>query len=321
MSRLTPEEHLDAALGQLAPSRRAEAGPDDERAIADLERFLASVRREASSPGAVESDAAARVVEGVLGASTRQDLSWRGDLRLVRGFVQRRLAQSPSLRAVAALLLLQVLLAPGVLAFLALRPAPVRPEVRLGLELPADDFELREAEQKLSEALPLPELQEALPGGSLRAQQARAVEWLAGLELEAGRDSSRPSGIAAALAWRTALASPRADGGVELSDSLRERAEVDLAVRAIVLEAELDRVCRGSLLRDPEAAAQALLASAPKAGSALEAELWEAAQSRARGLGLLIDAEVAGEPLGISEAWIQRVLAVTRERGEPSFLR
>ena len=78
MSMLTPEEHLDAALGQLAPSRRAEAGPDDERAIADLERFLASVRREASSPGVVESGAAARVVEGVLGASTRQDLTWQG---------------------------------------------------------------------------------------------------------------------------------------------------------------------------------------------------------------------------------------------------
>ncbi|MBL6720115.1 MAG: hypothetical protein ISQ08_01755 [Planctomycetes bacterium] len=318
MSMLTPEEHLDAALGQLAPSRRAEAGPDDERAIADLERFLASVRREASSPGVVESEAAARVVEGVLGASTRQDLTWRGDLRLVRGFVQRRLAQSPSLRAVAALLLLQVLLAPGVLAFLALRPAPVRPEVRLGLELPGDAFELREAEQKLSEALPLPELQEALPGGSLRATQARAVGWLAGLELETGRGASD---IGAALAWRAALARPRSDGGVELSTVLRQRAELDLAVRAIVLEAELDRVCRGSLLRDPESAAQALLASAPEAGSPLEAELWEAAQSRARGLGLLIDAKVPGEPVGVSEAWVERVLAVTRERGEPSPLR
>lgn len=320
MSRLTPEEHLDAALGQLASARRAEAGPEDERAIAELERFLASVRREASA--AAEPAASARVVEAVLRSSTRQDLTWRGDLHLVRGFVRRRLAQSPSLRAVAALLLLQVLLAPGVLAFLALRPAPARPEVRLGLEPPVGELDLREAEQKLSEALPLPELQETLPGGSLRAQQARAVEWLVDLELRAdlGSAPAEEAGIGVALAWRSSLARPRADGGMELAPALRQRAEVDLAVRAIVLEAELDRVCRGSLLRDPEAAAQALLATAPEPASPLEVALWEAARVRARGLGLLRDAQVPGEPEGVHEAWVERVLEVARERGEPSPL-
>ena len=311
--RLEPEEHLDAALGQLSAARLEQADAEDREAIEDLEGFLASTRRMAARAVQGEAGSGARVAERVLLETTRADMTWRGDLRVVGRFLRRRLDQSPPLRAVAALLLLQVLLAPGVLAFLALRPAPVRPEVRLGLELPADEVELREAEQQLAEALPVPLVEDQLPGSrdALRAAEARAVQWLEELDVQ-GTDP-----LAQALAWRAQLARPRADVGSRPASELALAAEDDLSIRSILLEAELDRFCRGSLLGDPEAAARALLVGAPEERSAAEADLWRRATGRARSLGLLREETVVPRSGHDSsgEAWLRAFAAVANERG------
>ena len=311
--RLDPEEHLDAALGQLPDERLCEADAEDRLAIEDVAGFLTATRRMAAEARQVHAGAGARVAQAVLRATTRADLTWRGDLRLVGQFLRRRLAQSPPLRAVAALLLMQVLLAPGVLAFLALRPAPVRPEIRLGLELPLDEVGLRDAEEQLSKALPVPQVEDRLPGSSVgrRAAEARAVQWLEEIEV-AGTDP-----LALALAWRAQLARPRADVGTRPSAELASAAERDLSIRSILLEAELDRFCRGSLLGDPEAAARILLADAPAARTAPEAELWRRATGRARGLGLVRDEAAASNSADLTsrEAWLRAYAAVAAERG------
>jgi len=115
--------------------------PRLERRQEDLEIFLADCRR------VLRADSTASDLDGltsrVLDRTTREDLSLRGDLRLVGGFVRRRLRSSVWMRLVAASLLLHLLALP-VLALYAFvfeprftlrferwedyRPAPVYPE-------------------------------------------------------------------------------------------------------------------------------------------------------------------------------------------------
>lgn len=61
-------------------------------------------------------------VDQVLARTTREDLRWRGDWRLVRGFVRGRLRSSRMLRFAAASLILHMLALP-VFAWMALREA------------------------------------------------------------------------------------------------------------------------------------------------------------------------------------------------------
>lgn len=107
----TAEERA-ALAADSASSARAE----------ELRHFLATCR---SALGEDEALAAAdevgrrRIVDGVLTRTTREDLSWRGDLGVVMRFVRRRLADSMGLRVVAASLLVHLIAGPAVLAYFA----------------------------------------------------------------------------------------------------------------------------------------------------------------------------------------------------------
>ncbi len=98
---------------------RLRADPAATETVARLESFLGLCRSELAPVGA---DAGAdALAQAVLASTTREDLDWRGDLRLVRGFVARRLRSSMWLRVAAASLLVHVAALP-VVAWYAFQP-------------------------------------------------------------------------------------------------------------------------------------------------------------------------------------------------------
>ncbi|MEZ6017466.1 MAG: hypothetical protein R3F49_20295 [Planctomycetota bacterium] len=104
------------------------AAPEHAREIEALRSFLGSVKRDLggaealgldaqhSGVGAQRSSASARsiarVTRRVLARTTREERSWRGDLRLVSDFVTDRLRASVALRVAAALLLVHATVVP-----------------------------------------------------------------------------------------------------------------------------------------------------------------------------------------------------------------
>ena len=100
----------------------------DEAALAQLEDLTLFVAacRDASSLEAYEGSVADRA----LSAAKTEDLSWRGDLRLLKGFVGDGLRSSALLRLAAASLLLHVAALP-VVAFFVLSEEPAIPEFRV----------------------------------------------------------------------------------------------------------------------------------------------------------------------------------------------
>ena len=117
---------LDLLLEGRGP-RPAEllACPRCVASLAELELFLGHCRSAAESVDAApdSSGSSGRLAERILARTTREDLGWRGDWRLLRGFVGQRLRSSGVLRFAAASLLVHLLALP-VLAWLAFRDAP-----------------------------------------------------------------------------------------------------------------------------------------------------------------------------------------------------
>lgn len=154
--------------------------------VAELEGFFAHVRgvaaRRASSLAQGHgSDRLRDLVDGVLARTTREDPGWRGDLRLVHGFLGARLRSSLLLRVAAASLLLHLAVIP-VLAYYGLWRA--RPEgFSTGIVVPApaplfsDDVEPEHAvePESLSDAFDdaFPEVIGVEPHEALRVPSAR----------------------------------------------------------------------------------------------------------------------------------------------------
>lgn len=117
-----------------------------EEAARETEQILVRTRRlraEVDAENALAPVRERRLVERILAATTREDLTWRGELRLVRRFLGDRFAHSTALRWVAASLVAHLLALPffgtEILEF-------VRP-VRLGFEPAPVTFEELEEEQ------------------------------------------------------------------------------------------------------------------------------------------------------------------------------
>jgi hypothetical protein len=122
------EEDLLQLVLERAPSlAELRACPVCAPAIGELEALVGDLRG-ALAPelaGTLEP-ADAGLAERVLARTTREDLGWRGDLRLVLGFAGQRLRSSRLMRFVAASLLVHLIVLP-VLAYLAWRgPQPER---------------------------------------------------------------------------------------------------------------------------------------------------------------------------------------------------
>ncbi len=152
---LEPHELLDALLEEGRGRRSASAGcARCESALAELEGFLGRCREAALGADAQPAEAR-RVSARVLARTTREDLGWRGDLRLLHAFVAQRLRSSGVLRFAAASLLVHLLALP-VLAWFAFREAPRRFEIQVGIEYPR--------EQALPDVPPEPERVLEAPG-------------------------------------------------------------------------------------------------------------------------------------------------------------
>lgn len=124
---------LEALLnpGTVAPPRT------DARlatSSAELESFLDTCRTTFSTEDERDLVGTRRLSERILARTTREDLSWRGDLALVGGFLRKRLGESVALRLVAASLLVHLIAAPSLLAYYML-VKPAR-EVNLSFEMP-----------------------------------------------------------------------------------------------------------------------------------------------------------------------------------------
>ena len=154
-------DELDAFLdADLEDARALEARVDDPE-LGQLARELGELRgpvtRALESAPEWSPIREGRLVGQVLSKTTRQDLSWRGDVHVLGRFVRERLLQSPALRAVAALLLLQLLAFPLVLSE-AVQTRVVRLFFDRPVELDLDPAELPVASRAPQEAeLPAPE--------------------------------------------------------------------------------------------------------------------------------------------------------------------
>lgn len=172
--RWSDEELYDWLLDPLAraqlPRAEIESGPEGARRLAELEEFLGRLRGACDRADALHAEREGSLVERVLARTTREDLSWRGDLRLLRGWVAGRLRASPVLRVLAASLLVHLLALPILAWYGFVREGAEQPSIRVeppplppfeeagdeGLapvtELPAEpelDFELSESDPAL----------------------------------------------------------------------------------------------------------------------------------------------------------------------------
>jgi hypothetical protein len=134
--RLTGEELLEAAL-------RGEFVEGADREEQELLRSFILACREA----APVEEGATELCERALSASTREDLSWRGDLRIVSRYVRDGIRSSPMLRLAAASLVVHLIAIPVVALFM-LAEKPVLPEFRIEMgrdALPFEDSWVRES--------------------------------------------------------------------------------------------------------------------------------------------------------------------------------
>ena len=139
-----PYEDRDVLQWYLDPSSRT---PETERALEEsselresLGEFEASVSGLRSALLQEESERIAPgesvLVDEILRATTREDLSVRGDLALVRDFLGRRLSGSWVLKLVAASLVVHLSALP-ILGFMLLTE-PAGPQLYLSLEKPIE---------------------------------------------------------------------------------------------------------------------------------------------------------------------------------------
>jgi hypothetical protein len=300
------EDLLAVAMGEADQTQILEhCSPKQRQEIAELEVFLQQIREqrygeferagsqplEQAAPQLDEQQAVrtSRLVDSILARTTREDLSLRGDLRLLGLFVRRRMEDSPILRAAAALLMVQLLFAPGVLAYLALRPRTPEPTLYLSIEKPVESG-LREASEEPLEAfLPERPLDGALGelSSDLRREEVRALA--RDLPPFGGQDSREPDASEGPQGLENQLTAQRLDPTAQAGQLLVLAAEDldDALVRALAIEAGLDVLSRGSLGPDPEALLGKLLEDLPKGGDPVDRRLLGAALARVDAHGLL----------------------------------
>jgi hypothetical protein len=112
---------LDPQARDPQVTARLERDPEAARRIAELELFLGRVR--GLGLEASEGDSPEPLVERILSRTTREDLSWRGDLSLWAGYMRRRLSESGWMKVAAASLLVHLIALPA-LAFYVFVAAP-----------------------------------------------------------------------------------------------------------------------------------------------------------------------------------------------------
>lgn len=229
----------------------------------------------------------------VLSRTTRQDPSWRGDVRILLDFLARRMESSPALRLVAAALVLHLVAFP-VVALMAWRSRPPAPEPRITFELPTESpF----AEPEETPETPwAPAVAAARRAEAIENAIARARFALPRVEVPESAPADAPPAPVRWLERRAAGLRTHEWPAAELARG------ATLLERALAVEVALDAwlwTGEGA----PAAALEHLRAALAEAPDVAGAELAALALDRGRAYGLL-DGEAppeAGEPC--SPAW------------------
>jgi len=218
---------LDALLGEAVEHEASECA----RLAGELARAGAVLRARAFRRPRDE----ARFVASVLGRTTREDLSWRGDLRLALDFLRARLRASPALRVVAASLALHLVAAPA-LAWWMLREPRAERAFTLHIELPS---ELPLAEEPTDLEAPADELRAAAHAREAREnERARVRHALGAAALQEPWLAEPTEASVAVTRFARHLAALRERRAPEVSVPAEGEG---LFARALALELALDR--------------------------------------------------------------------------------
>lgn len=133
------EDLLEWALdpSSMTPEAEAALQADTElrRSLESWEATVSELRVGFASEEQAEH-ASERLADSILAQTTREDLSWRGDLRLVSSFVRRGLSRSVWTKLVAASLIIHISALP-ILGYMLLVETPER-HFNIFLEKPVD---------------------------------------------------------------------------------------------------------------------------------------------------------------------------------------
>lgn len=262
-------ERLDWLLDprERAKRRRAEleSSAEDARELAELERFLAHCRGAARELDVVPSSRRRALHERIYAATTREDLSWRGDLRLLGGFVAARLRSSRALRIAAASLLLHLLALPVLAWYGWTHFGPDGPTLRFEPEPAKEPFAEQEEVAPAIAPDALDPLNLPLGEGDGVLYVANSRGW-ARFEIRAGVPSLPPvmgdeGRVARLLRARVDALAPEREP--EIPSELAPAADASLVERALWCELLLDVHLREPLSPPELESALLQLASTP----------------------------------------------------------
>jgi hypothetical protein len=252
----------------------------------------------------------ARTIERILSRTTRQDLSWRGDLRLWADFLRARWKASPALRVVGASLLLHALAAPAVAYWILREPEPPRP-LYFFIEPAVEEFapELAPATESVDVVAELARWREQRENALCRARFL--VRRVTPPELELTPQAPVEVRLLAARARQMRLRAPQA-----LELDARELSSLGLA---LWLEFQADRVSLGAAsdpLVEPlsERLRRTRAELAPEARASGIGAVLGAAERRSRELGWL-DGPALDGPEYLSRAWFEALARAGEESG------
>jgi hypothetical protein len=120
---------LDEQLQDSVPRSDVESAE-----LSDLESFITECRADLRYDDADLASDAQRLADHVISNTVREDLGWRGDLRLVRGFMARRMRSSLVLRFAAASLLVHLVALPVIAAYRVWKSEEAAPTIFVEFE-------------------------------------------------------------------------------------------------------------------------------------------------------------------------------------------
>jgi len=312
------EALLDALFEDTAGSRRAALDADERAELLQLEAVLAQARAEAREAPDWSPLREGALVGRVLAETTRADLSWRGDLRLVAGFIRERLAASPALKVVAASLLVHLIALP-VVGWYVLREPENRATIYFGPPLQTEDSAFLEQTEESSALLPTSadRLAERIENSRRRARFVLAHA--SGPFFAAGDDAPLEIRL---LSLRTQGDRTQGDRWQDWVDDEEGFEEADRLQRALWIDVLLDRNVRtgtrSPLLSTALNSLAAAVRSHPAPGADPLARLERLTLDRARSYGLW-EAEAGFDPLAVpwpfAATWCDSLAAVLRSRG------
>ncbi len=334
---MNEREFEDLVEAALDPSVADSSGAQDGE-LRRLRDFAARARRAALEPVA-STDAWSEMRESalvgrILGRTTREDLSWRGELRIVASFVRERLSASPLLRFVAASLALHLAAVPVLAAWYVYdRDEP--PGLQISIEPAVTDSPFDDEHEEFDtpvvmsdDTLDAPASDE-IENATRRARFVLSRAFTPGVERVVVAESSGDPTVALErnlLEARSRLLAERAWS--DWLDETERWTDATTLARVLWVETLLDRLALegvrsprlGPFLND-----LSLASTTGGEASAALAALIDLSLDRARSYGAwaaAADFEPSAVPLPLSAAWfdaLERAASSTALIGDPAW--